>query len=132
MKFNFSNILNVFKAPKKDVELGESGTAIFGGSISDEEYVNELVGSQAITTYDRMRKSDGVVKASLLACELPIRAANWYVEPASEDEKDKEVAEFVSQNLFEKMSITWDDFLRQCLLMLPFGFMVFVEGVHCG
>jgi len=125
MKFNFSNILNVFKAPKKDVELGESGTAIFGGSISDEEYVNELVGSQAITTYDRMRKSDGVVKASLLACELPIRAANWYVEPASEDEKDKEVAEFVSQNLFEKMSITWDDFLRQCLLMLPFGFMVF-------
>jgi phage gp29-like protein len=106
-------------------ELGHPGTSIFNGQVSDEDYVSELTGSSALETYNKMRRSDGVVKAALLACELPIRAANWYVTPASEDEKDIEVADFVSHNLFEAMSITWDDFLRQALLCLPFGFSVF-------
>ena len=66
-----------------------------------------------------------MVQAALLACELPIRAARWYVEPASDEKADKDVAEFVSQCLFERMTITWDDFLRQALLMLPFGYSVF-------
>jgi len=117
--------LKIFKSPKMDEELGETGTTIFGGYITGEDYVQELTGSQALVVYDKMRKSDGVIKAALLACELPIRAANWYIQPASEDEKDREVADFVSECLFNKMTITWDDFLRQALLMLPFGFSVF-------
>ena len=126
MKLFGGRELKIFKSPvQSGVEIGVTGTTIFGGFISDEDYVSELTGSEAIITYDRMRKSDGVVKAALLACQLPIRAANWYIEPASEDEKDKEVADFVSENLFNQMSITWDDFLRQALLMLPFGFYVF-------
>ncbi len=120
------NIKNIFRSPSvSERELGETGTTIFGGFITDEDYVSELTGSEAITTFNKMRKSDGVVKSALLACELPIRAARWYVEPASDENIDKEVAEFVSQSLFEKMTITWDDFLRQALLMLPFGFSVF-------
>jgi len=124
----FSLKLNIFKAPTKRVartEIGRSGTPLFGGYITDEDYVTELTGSVALDTYNKMRRSDGVVKAALLACELPIRAANWYVEPVSEDKQDVEVAEFVSQCLFDNMTITWDDFLRQALLMLPFGFSVF-------
>lgn len=117
---------------KKDIkkseakkELGGTGTTIFGGQISDEEYVSDLRGTSALTTYDKMRRSDGVVKASLMACGLPIRSANWYIKPASDEDKDKEIADFVSQNLFEGMTITWDDFLRQALLCLAFGFSVF-------
>lgn len=110
---------------QKDVEIGVSGTSVYNGFISDTDYVPELTGSRAIETYDSMRKSDGVVKAALLACELPIRSANWYIESFSDDEKDKEVADFVYECLFNKMTITWDDFLRQALLCLPFGFMVF-------
>ena len=73
-----------FAAPvQKDIELGEAGNTIFGGYITGEDYVPELTGAEAISTYERMRKSDGVVGAALLACELPIRAANWYVQPAS-------------------------------------------------
>lgn len=121
----FGHELKIFKTPKNDGELGASGTTIFGGYITDEDYVSELTGSLALTTYNKMRKSDGVVKAALLACTLPVRAANWYIEPASDDEKDKEVADFVSENLFNQMTITWDDFLRQALLMLAFGFSVF-------
>ena len=122
----FGRELKIFKTPTVGSrELGESGTTIFGGYITDEDYVVALTGTTALTTYDKMRKSDGVIKAALLACTLPVRAANWYVEPASDDERDKEVADFISDCLFEKMTITWDDFLRQALLMLAFGFSVF-------
>lgn len=122
----FGYELKFFRAPpQKNKELGESGTEIYQGFITGDDYVPELTGTNALDTYDKMRKSDGVVKASLLACELPIRAANWFIEPASDDDSDKEVADFVSDCLFNQMSITWDDFLRQALLMLPFGFMVF-------
>ena len=110
---------------KKNQEIGASGTSIVGGYLTDTDYVPELTGSNGITTYDEMRKSDGVVKAALLACQLPIRATKWFVEPASEDDIDIEIAEFVEDNLMNKMSITWDDFLRQALLMLPFGYMIF-------
>jgi hypothetical protein len=110
---------------KKNEEIGSTGTSIVGGYLSDTDYVPELTGSSALTIYDEMRKSDGVVKASLLACQLPIRATNWFVEPASDDDLDIEVAEFVEYNLMNNMTITWDDFLRQALLMLPFGYMIF-------
>ncbi len=121
----FGYEIKLFKEPRMNEELGATGTTIFGGQITGEDYVGELTGVSALTTYDKMRKSDGVVKAALLACELPIRAANWYIEPASDDDSDKEVASFISECLFSKMSITWDDFLRQALLMLAFGFSVF-------
>ena len=105
-------------------EIGDSGTSIYDGII-EEEYNSDLQGNDGITIYEKMRKSDATVKASLLVCTLPIRAANWYIEPADEDKQNKDVAEFVENNLFDGMSITWDDFLRQALLMLPFGVMLF-------
>jgi len=131
MKLPFGINFKIFKEPqtkktvKKDVELGASGTSIFGGVISESDYIPELTGTDAITTYNKMRKSDGVVKASILACTLPLRAINWYVKPASDDKLDQEIAEFIEYNLFEAMTITWDDFLRQALLMLPFGHISF-------
>ncbi len=120
--------VKIFKAPKikdSEEEIGSSGTSNIKGVITGEDYIPSLSGNSALIKYDEMRKSDGVVKAAVMACELPIRAANWYVAPASDDPKDVEVADFVSQCLFENMTITWDDFLRQALLMLPFGFSVF-------
>ncbi len=116
-----------FKETKVKVneELGETGTQIYGGLISGEDHVPELTGSSALDIYEKMRKSDGVIGASLLACELPIRAAKFYVEPASNDKQDIDIAEFIEYNLLKGMTITWDDFLRQALLELPFGFSVF-------
>lgn len=124
-----SNIIQVFKETRKTIkkgsEIGSSGTTIIGGVLSDQDHVPELTGEDAITTYNKMRKSDGVVKAALLACTLPIRATNWYVKPASDEKIDVEIAEYIEHNLFEAMSITWDDTLRQALLMLPYGHMAF-------
>jgi len=107
------------------VERGATGTTMFGGKLADEDYNTDLEHSRAITVYEKMRKSDGQVKAGLLACELPLRAATWEVIPASKSTQDIAVADFVSRNLFEGMTITWDDFLKHVFLMYPFGFSVF-------
>ncbi len=128
MKIPFTNYnLQFFKEGKikVDEEIGETGTSIYGGIITNEDYNPDLTGTKALETYDKMRKSDGIVGAVLLSCELPIRAATFYVEPASDDKQDQEIAEFIEYNLLKGMTITWDDFLRQALLMLPFGVNVF-------
>lgn len=111
------------KVPKLD-ELGRIGTPFFQG-ITADEYNSDLQGQRGIETYDKMRRSDAQVQAILWVCELPLRAAKWAIEPGADDAKSIEIAEAVEENLLEEMSITWDDFLRHALLMLPFGHMVF-------
>jgi hypothetical protein len=105
-------------------EIGRTGTSNFSGIIQ-EEYLGKLAGTRAMRTYDEMRRSDATVDAGIQAVTLPIRRANWYVEPASEDKQDVEMAEFVQNNLMEYMTITWDDFLRQALLNIVFGVSIF-------
>lgn len=112
------------ETPKAGVEVGRSGTNIFKGIIN-EEYVSDLSGSRAMKTYDEMRKSDATVKAALGAVQLPIRRAKWFVNPASEEDIDREIADFISSALFEYQGLAWDDFLRQALLSTAYGVMVF-------
>lgn len=111
---------------------GLPGTPIFHGFLRDfGEYNSQLEGLTAIRTYEKMRRSDAQVAATLLACELPIRAAHWDVMPASDAPLDREIAGFVRENLFGgleyvspsglKVSQYWDDVLRNALLMLAFG-----------
>src|SRR5690348_115645 len=104
---------------KKGLEIGDTGTRILSGIIS-EEYNTKLLGINGVEVYDEMRKSDATVKAAVLATTLPIRAAEWYIEPAREDATDIEIADFVSKALFEWQTIEWADLLRQALLSLPF------------
>lgn len=80
--------------------------------------------------FEKMRKSDAQVFATLLACELPIRSTKRFID-AARDENDEvtpeaeEVAKFVSDALFQKMNVTRDSLLLEILTMLPFGFSVF-------
>ena len=104
--------------------VGDAGNEIYAG-ISYDEYNAKLRAVDGIKVYDEMRRSDGTVKAALLSVSLPVMRANWYIKPASEDQVDKDVADFVSKALFELQTITWADLLRQSLLMLPFGVMLF-------
>jgi hypothetical protein len=105
-------------------ELGDSGTRLFDGVIS-EEYNAKLQDVRGVAVYDEMRKSDGTVRSLVLAVTLPVRAANWFIKPASEDAQDQEIAEFVKDALFNAPKFTFDDFLRHALLSLPFGVMPF-------
>lgn len=103
---------------------GVSGTPITGGFLVDlGEYNSELMGRNAISVYEKMRRSDAQVRATLAACKLPILSARWeIVEAQSPQEigsrgrgaekrssagagkmtaaKAKEVVEFLRDNLF--------------------------------
>lgn len=112
-------------------ELGDSGTRMLHGIIN-EEYVPNLQGIQGIRIYDEMRKSDATVRAAVLVTSLPIRRASWFVNPGiQEDQESKDIANFVEHALFDWLDQSWDDVLRQALLMIPFGVMAFekVYGV---
>src|SRR3954447_16494192 len=82
--------------PKTGIEIGDTGTRILDGIIS-EEYNAKLRDTQGIVIYDEMRKSDGTVRAAVQAVTLPIRAAEWYVKSASEEKADTEIADFVQE-----------------------------------
>ena len=80
-------------AAAESLPAGLPGTPIFHGFLEDfGEYNPQLEGLTAIRTYEKMRRSDAQVAATLLACELPIRAANWDVLPASPAALDREIA----------------------------------------
>lgn len=108
-------------------EIGWTGNKIFAG-LPQDEYNPDLIFPRSTEVYDRMRRSDGQVAAVMQAMKLPIRSTKWFVSPA-EDAKDQkqaeEIAQFIEDNLMGGMKYSWDDHLREALLMLDFGFSVF-------
>lgn len=108
------------------VQLGKSGIIMTNGVISREEYNKELTGPKGLEIYNKMRRSDGTVRAALMIVKLPILAADWRVEAATVDGKEAEVDEafkVVKYSLFDNAN--WDDMLREILTMLDFGYSVF-------
>lgn len=60
--------------------LGIPGTPIVSGFLEDTgEYNGELAGRNALPTYEKMRRGDGQVRATLAACKLPVLSARWEV-----------------------------------------------------
>lgn len=78
----------------------------------------------ALRTYERMIRNDAQVRASLRACKAPVLGGEWFLDPASNSETDKDVAEFVEFNLFN-MSIPWNSVLEEILRMFEFGVSIF-------
>jgi hypothetical protein len=84
---------------------GAVGTANFAGFLRDlGEYNPTLEGRSAFLIYEKMRRSDADVKAALLACKLPIRAADYQIVPGRKPnepgfELAKTIAEEVRENL---------------------------------
>lgn len=106
-------------------ESGKSGTQVTAGVITGEEYNFQLSGRNALKNYNEMRSNDATVEASLAVIKTPIQAAEFYVDPASDDEADKEVADFVYDNLFHVND--WMKTLWEILTYLEFGHAVFEQ-----
>jgi len=104
--------------------FGADGTKNYDGYIQQD--YNHLFSDNrsASEVYEKMRKNDAQINATLQVMYLPIRTTLWNIKPFSEDDsKDKEIAEFIEKALFEELD--WDFLLSQMLLMLPFGYSVF-------
>ena len=60
--------------------FGVAGTPITSGFLRDlGEYNGELLGLSAIRVYEKMRRGDAQVRATLAACKLPVQSAKWEV-----------------------------------------------------
>jgi phage gp29-like protein len=110
---------------RSELGFGGSGVGYLLTNLGADEYLPELSFPKCIQVYTRMRRSDATVQALELAITLPIRATDWDVQPASDDPTAKEAADLVYDNLFGGMTHTFDDFLRDALLALFYGFVVF-------
>lgn len=105
--------------------IGKTGIYLQNGTISREEYNRDLAGTKGIEKYNEMRRSDGTIRGALMAVMLPVLGANWYIQAASDDPVDQLAAQLVTNSLFNQVS--FDDFARQALTFLPFGFSLFEQ-----
>lgn len=119
----------------------ESGYATNYGSITGfpvdpSEHVGELIYPFSIQVFDRMRRGDDQIKAILNAISLPIRQANWWIDPNG---ADPQIVQHVASDLNlrvkgepaapnqkrRKDAFSWKKHLREALLHLPYGHMAF-------
>lgn len=103
-------------------EIGATGSMVSEGKLIQVDYNADLRPPEMYDVFDRMRKSDGQVRAVMQAIKLPLLAATWSIAPASEDARDREIAEFIEAGLFA-MTKPWDVVLRNILLHLDYGYM---------
>lgn len=108
-------------------QLGASGQTMYA-TLNLREYLPELMGMESVRVYDKMRRSDAQVRATLRLVKTPIIAAQWYIQPASDSDEDARVAEFVDWNLQTQLGRPLIRFLWEALLMLDFGFYVFEKN----
>jgi phage gp29-like protein len=104
---------------------GAVGTQIFSGIISGVEFNPELTDDGAIEIFDKMTRTDAQIQSTMLAATLPIRAALWDVEPGDDSSQALTIRDEVYKQLFDNENFTWDDFLRQTLYYLTYGYYVF-------
>ena len=105
-------------------EVGRPGTQFMYGFLETDEYVPELLGTRGLKTFEKMRRSDGMVAATLRGIKLPLLSATWEIQPASTDARDIAVAKRLEEDLFHGMSNSWPEHLRQVLTFLDLGFYV--------
>lgn len=111
-------------APPNLSELGTTGYSAYN-YFHRQDYNPKLRGKQGLLVMDEMRRSDAQVRMSLRLIKTPVLAARWYIEPGGKRKKDRMMAKFVWDNLTKWMSISWQQFLIESLLMLDFGWYGF-------
>lgn len=110
-------------------ELGQSGTLMYAGVITGEEYNQNLVGVRGNEKYEIMRRSDSTVRGALQVCKLPILSTTWRVAPAKLSDgtitpEAQAKADFINRELFDR-KVNWRAFLKMALTQFDFGHSVF-------
>jgi hypothetical protein len=97
----------------------------------------ELQWPKSLEVYDKMRREDSQVGSVLRAVTLPIRRAEWMIDPAGASD---EVVDLVATDLGLPVKgrpptaplrtrgrFSWDEFLRLALLELVYGHSIFEQ-----
>ena len=92
-----------------------------------EEWHPVLTGTRAVKVYREMMDNDSNVGAALNLIEDLIRQATWeFVSPDESSAEGKEWADLVN-GMMADMESTWQEMLSDIMLMLPFGWALFVD-----
>lgn len=102
-------------------ELGYTSLSPWTAWTRDER-VPELRDKIGLRTYYDMKRADGTVRGALRLIKTPILAARWFVEPATDSTIDKNIADFVQDNLFNKMNLPWSRVIEDALSMCEYGY----------
>ena len=113
--------------PKAVLEtLGRSGTSIYSGYISEEDNP-KLTGTTGMETYNEMRTRSPDIATLLKIIKLPLTSTRWFIDPASGEKEDIEIAEFIEYALFEENEQGFTALLEEILTFLEFGFSLFEQ-----
>lgn len=113
-------------------QVGATGLRRFSGFIY-EDFLHELIGWKAVAIYKEMGDNDSTVGAVRHAIDTLCRRVPWHVQKASEEQYDKEAAEFLEQCMND-MDNTWIDTISEILSFLQYGHSVheIVYKRRCG
>ena len=88
------------------------------------EVVPELSGRRELETYHKMANSNAAVDVSLRAAKTPVQGASFQMDPASDEQIDRDIAEFCSDNIFGIKHSPWLLSLGHILEMCENGFSI--------
>jgi len=103
--------------------VGTSGVAQSSGSITADP-LKSLHGDKGIKLYTEMSCNSSVISAIRYLVRTWITQVKWYVEPADDSNKAREIADFVEQCMYD-MEHSWSDFISDVLTFLDYGWSWF-------
>lgn len=113
------------RSRKNPSPSGVTGNRVIYGSLVDEEKNTAVKGERAYETYDLMRRTDAECHEALEILKTPMLVCPFVIEPASDEEIDREIADFVASNLFE--DLPWNRIHEETLLRFDFGASIFEQ-----
>jgi len=117
-----------FAESKKSIkpsELGTTGTSIMSGQYSTDIVSDWNDFETRMDRLEKMEKTDSSCRALYSVITLPLRSVKWWVEPASDSAEDKKVADSITWNITEGMTIGFDNILSEILTCVSRGFSLF-------
>ena len=103
---------------------GVSGYEIFGGYINDNESSADLTGVRKYTTYTNMMSNISIIGAGVRYYLGLIGKAGWKVEPADESSEAEELADKISEILFNVLATPWHRVVRRASMFRFWGFSI--------
>lgn len=125
MNFNLLKIFEGKKTPPPDsfqeisTQEDFESSAFFKGLAYNPD---KLVGRKGLKVYDKMRNDDQV-KIIMSLKKHAVLASGWVIEPASEEQSDVDVAEFVETG-FNEMDGTLDNDLLEIMSAQDYGYSI--------
>lgn len=102
--------------------VGVTGLSVWKGALG-EEYLTALKGIKKKKVFREMQ-DDAVIGTLLDSIRMPLLAAEFQVQPASENTADQKAADFLNENMQDMTQYSWRQHVLDMLEMLPWGWSV--------